>query len=121
MAATASGAADATYQKYMAESVKRFSRSIELCDNYLRGYYGLKLTVLRLLGESNKPVKTTDAEDLVLPDTATLQRLSELATAKLSEIVRLHTAGEPRWQGYEEAEVAAAQALLVKEVPVIAR
>jgi hypothetical protein len=43
MAATASGASDSTYQKYMAESVKRFSRSIELCDNYLRGYYGLKL------------------------------------------------------------------------------
>jgi ER membrane protein complex subunit 2 len=43
MAATASGASEATYQKYMAESVKRFSRSIELCDDYLRGYYGLKL------------------------------------------------------------------------------
>ena len=30
-------------QKYLAESLKRFSRSIELCDDYLRGYYGLKL------------------------------------------------------------------------------
>lgn len=29
-------------QKYLAESIKRFSRSIELCDDYLRGYYGLK-------------------------------------------------------------------------------
>lgn len=43
MAATAPGAAGASYQKYMAEAVKRFSRSIELCDDYLRGYYGLKL------------------------------------------------------------------------------
>ena len=29
--------------KYLAEAVKRFCRSIELCDDYLRGYYGLKL------------------------------------------------------------------------------
>ena len=32
---------NATYKHY-AESVKRFCRSIELCDDYLRGYYGLK-------------------------------------------------------------------------------
>lgn len=29
--------------KHYAEAVKRFCRSIELCDDYLRGYYGLKL------------------------------------------------------------------------------
>lgn len=29
-------------QKYLAESLKRFCRSIELCEDYLRGYYGLK-------------------------------------------------------------------------------
>ncbi len=29
--------------KYLAESTRCFSRSIELCDDYLRGYYGLKL------------------------------------------------------------------------------
>ncbi len=43
MAATAPGVANGAYQKYMAEAIKRFSRSIELCDDYLRGYYGLKL------------------------------------------------------------------------------
>lgn len=30
-------------EKYLSESLRRFCRSIELCDNYLRGYYGLKL------------------------------------------------------------------------------
>ena len=30
-------------QKHLAEALKRFCRSIELCDDYLRGYYGLKL------------------------------------------------------------------------------
>lgn len=43
MAATASGANEASSQRYMAEALKRFCRSIELCDDYLRGYYGLKM------------------------------------------------------------------------------
>jgi hypothetical protein len=34
---------EASPQKHLAEAVKRFSRSIELCEDYLRGYYGLKL------------------------------------------------------------------------------
>jgi len=43
MAATTTGGGEASSQKYLAESLKRFCRSIELCDDYLRGYYGLKL------------------------------------------------------------------------------
>lgn len=43
MAATAPGADDNFARKYLAESLKRFCRSVELCDDYLRGYYGLKL------------------------------------------------------------------------------
>lgn len=39
MAAIANGDAQ---QKYLTESLKRFCRSVELCDDYLRGYYGLK-------------------------------------------------------------------------------
>lgn len=29
-------------QSYLAGSLKRFCRSVELADDYLRGYYGLK-------------------------------------------------------------------------------
>lgn len=29
--------------KTLAEAMRRFCRSVELCDDYLRGYYGLKL------------------------------------------------------------------------------
>lgn len=39
---------DTSRHKYLTESVKRFSRSIELCDDYLRGYYGLKLVFTSL-------------------------------------------------------------------------
>ena len=34
---------ESSADKYLAESLRRFCRSIELCDDYLRGYYGLKL------------------------------------------------------------------------------
>ena len=44
----ASVTSDGNTQKYLAEAIKRFCRSIELCDNYLRGYYGLKLVILHL-------------------------------------------------------------------------
>ena len=40
-AARTDGAADQL--KLLSESMRRFCRSIELCDDYLRGYYGLKL------------------------------------------------------------------------------
>jgi ER membrane protein complex subunit 2 len=39
----AAAANDSNSDKYLAESFRRFCRSIELCDDYLRGYYGLKL------------------------------------------------------------------------------
>ena len=29
--------------KLLSNSLRHFCRSIELCDDYLRGYYGLKL------------------------------------------------------------------------------
>ncbi len=56
----------------------------------------------------------TDA-GLPLPDLKTVERLNEVATAKLSEIVRRSVAGERGWEGYEQAEVIAAKALLDTE------
>jgi hypothetical protein len=41
MAAKSSQGNDASRQ--LSEALKRFCRSIELCDDYLRGFYGLKL------------------------------------------------------------------------------
>lgn len=43
---SASTAAEANISKILAESIRRFCRSIELCDGYLRGYYGLKMVRL---------------------------------------------------------------------------
>ncbi|KAI1261250.1 tetratricopeptide [Xylariaceae sp. FL1019] len=99
--------------KRLAEAVKRFCRSIELCDNYLRGYYGLKLATLRLLNESSsKMAKQMESDEWSLPDSRTLQKLDEFATDKLAEIVRRNAAGERDWQGYNKAEITAARELL---------
>ncbi|CRK15213.1 hypothetical protein BN1708_017358 [Verticillium longisporum] len=118
MAATAS---DGPQLKRLTESLKRFSRSIELCDDYLRGYYGLKLVTDKLLRDDSKSAKQPDADDWSPPDEATVQKLKELATKKLSEIVRRKDAGEKSWQGYSESEVAAARDLLSKESADVVR
>ncbi|KAI1319885.1 tetratricopeptide [Xylariaceae sp. FL0255] len=97
----------------LAEAVKRFCRSVELCDDYLRGYYGLKLATQQLLKQpSQKASKQTDSEEWTVPDSTTLQKLDELATSKLAEIVRRKSSGEKDWQGYDEAEIIAARELL---------
>lgn len=115
MAATASGADDNVARKYLAESVKRFCRSVELCDDYLRGYYGLKLVTSRVLKDPSKYTKQTDSGDFSFPSTATIEKLDEKATEKLSEIVRRGTANEKGWSGYDETELTAAQELLSEE------
>lgn len=45
---------DGSPQQYLEDAVHRFSRSIELCDDYLRGYYGLKKTTDKILTLSGK-------------------------------------------------------------------
>ncbi|KAK1844888.1 tetratricopeptide repeat domain-containing protein [Colletotrichum chrysophilum] len=111
----AASASDGSSQQQLAESVKRFARSIELCDDYLRGYYGLKLATNKLLKEPSKPSRQTDADDWAVPDTNAVQKLNEVATQKLAEIVRRNSAKDRLWQGYDESEVAAARDLLSKE------
>ncbi|KAK1069749.1 Inositol phosphatase SIW14 [Friedmanniomyces endolithicus] len=113
--------------KALAESMRRFCRSIELCDGYLRGYYGLRVTTGTLLEalQSTKKGQTTASDplagDLAPPSVATVKKLNELATAKLAEIVRRGTAGEKGWDGYSEAELKAAKDLIDRDTQRIER
>ncbi|KAK5142563.1 hypothetical protein LTR04_002185 [Oleoguttula sp. CCFEE 6159] len=125
---TSTAANDGATMKALAESMRRFCRSIELCANYLRGYYGLKLTTTRLLSllpttASKPPPAPSDpvVGDLAPPSLASVQRLNELATAKLAEIVRRSAAGERSWTGYETAEVIAARELLDRDTKGVER
>jgi len=112
---------DSSTEKALTESMRRFCRSIELCDDYLRGYYGLKLSTSRLLSilsqTSNRSSVTANprAGELAPPTLETIQKLNQQATAKLAEIVRRSSAGEKGWDGYEQAEVIAARELLDRD------
>jgi hypothetical protein len=68
------------------------------------------------LKDPAKLTKQTDENEFSPPDTTVIERLNELATAKLSEIVRRSTARERGWRGYDNFEVAAARELLSDDV-----
>jgi len=93
-------------QNHLSQAVKRFSRSIELCDDYLRGFYGLKLASDKLLQTHT----TSKANSAVVISAEKLQKLSQLATSRLEAIIKDHTAR--RSPGVKESEVTAAQELL---------
>ncbi|KAL7892287.1 hypothetical protein HDV63DRAFT_276220 [Trichoderma sp. SZMC 28014] len=99
-------------QSYLAGSLKRFCRSVELADDYLRGYYGLKRVTDKLLDGDSKAKKSSESDDFALPETSTIEKLNLAATKKLGDIVRKYDAKAPQWQGYDAGEVAAARAYL---------
>ncbi|PHH91046.1 hypothetical protein CDD83_1885 [Cordyceps sp. RAO-2017] len=107
--------------KHLAESLKRFCRSIELCDDYLRGYYGLKLVTDNILEDTAYAKKQQEAEGPALPEQATVEELNQVATKKLAEIVRRFGAREKLWQGYDAGEIAAARELLSKSSTEVVR
>ena len=109
---------DTSAVRTLSRSFKSFCRSIELCDDYLRGFYGLKLVTNKLMPLLEKfgksPVSQKD-EEIAPPSLSTVQKLNELATAKLAEIVRKHSTGAEEWKGYEESEIIAARELLDRD------
>ncbi|CAD6593138.1 MAG: hypothetical protein ASARMPRED_007081 [Alectoria sarmentosa] len=98
--------------RILAEATRRFCRSVELCDDYLRGYYGLKLTSDRLLSvipddtKSREQVATVDNGELRMFSTAVVRKLNEQATFKLAEITRTSNSS------YNVAEIISAKDLL---------
>ncbi|EXJ65001.1 hypothetical protein A1O7_01340 [Cladophialophora yegresii CBS 114405] len=96
----------ADIQKHLTQAIQRFSRSIELCDDYLRGFYGLKMAADKLLRTNTTSKGNTGST--TPPEK--LQKLSRLATSKLEAIVKDRTAR--RSSGAESPEVIAAQELL---------
>jgi ER membrane protein complex subunit 2 len=119
---------------YLIDSFRRFCRSIELCNGYLRGYYGLKLvrstivilqvwTLLRKAQASNRILslwphitrQLRPEDGILLPDVQTIQLLNQRATEKLSEIIRRSAGGEKGWEGYEDSELIAAREILNRD------
>ncbi|KAK5943562.1 Inositol phosphatase SIW14 [Knufia obscura] len=92
----------AANEKYLTEAVRRFARSVELCQDYLRGYYGLKLATDKL--SSMAPTKGAEA---MAPET--VQQLNATAVTKLKHIIKQDSSPV---SGPRKAELIAAQALL---------
>lgn len=75
--------------------------------------------LIETMPQSSRPSKGETG--LPPPDMETVKRLNEVATSKLSEIVRRSAGGEAGWQGYDEAEVIAAKELLNRDSASITR
>jgi len=59
--------------------------------------------------------------DLAPPSLVSVQKLDEISTSKLAEIVRKGSAHEAGWDGYDDAELIAARELLNRDTPSVAR
>ncbi|KAJ5766398.1 uncharacterized protein N7511_004014 [Penicillium nucicola] len=84
----------------LQRSVQHFSRSIELCDDYLRGFYGLTLASSRMLEKSDGSIPKQ-----------TLERLKAFGLLKLGEIVKSRSVDEQHWAS-SRSELIAAKELL---------
>lgn len=98
---------DNNAQNTLFQAVQRFSRSIELCDRYLRGYYGLKLVTDRLIALNDKYGKESDQSSMRtgMP-MSTIKNLNKIAREEISDIVHRPVAG------YDQADVISAKELL---------
>ncbi|CAG7953277.1 unnamed protein product [Penicillium salamii] len=89
---------DGDAPRLLGKSVQHFSRSIELCDDYLRGFYGLTLASTRML-ENN------------YGQPQTLERLKAFALHQLGEIVKTRSVDDQHWAS-SRSELIAAKELL---------
>jgi len=80
--------------------------------------------LLEVLGSSKKSQQAASdplTGDLAPPSLSSVKKLNELATAKLAENLRRTASGEAGWDGYAQAELAAARVLLDRDMPKIQR
>ncbi|KAJ5520637.1 hypothetical protein N7463_001090 [Penicillium fimorum] len=101
-------ASDGDASRLLGRSVQHFSRSIELCDDYLRGCYGLTLASTRMLDNDYAGVSGQ------LPK-KTLERLKAFALLKLGEIVESRSVDDQHWAS-SRSELIAAKELLNRQL-----
>jgi len=81
------------------------------------------LVALSQSGSKPPKAQSSDATvgDLPPPSVASVEKLRELSTKKLSEIVRRSMGGERGWDGYDQAELIAARELLDRDTQSVQR
>lgn len=88
----------------LVESMKHLARSVELCEWYLRGWYGLKLVTGKILEQKGSERAGVERRKV--------EGLNEMATKKLTEIITKARRRDNGWEGFDEAEVEAARLLI---------
>ncbi|PYH97011.1 tetratricopeptide repeat domain protein [Aspergillus ellipticus CBS 707.79] len=100
----------------LERSIQYFCRSVELCTDYLRGFYGLVLAT-SLLGENRRlrgysqdhpPPRKTNTSTSVAHN---IDPLAAFARNKLDEIVRRRSSEHKLWE-FDQSELIAAKELL---------
>lgn len=90
----------------LLESQRFYLRSIELCEGYLRGYYGLAVVSKKILDVGKLP--SSDGK----VTRAKVEKLNQRAVGELAGIVGRARRREKGWEGYDQGEVEAAGRLL---------
>ena len=92
-------------RRLLSNSIRRFARSVELCDDYLRGYYGL-LSATRKYLQIGENTKSSNGDTSI----ASAQRLQEMATRKLKAMVAQWTKDPDRAR--DNSEIIAVRQLI---------
>lgn len=92
----------------LLEAQRYFLRSIELCENYLRGYYGLVVVTGKLLASGTK-LSSGEGNQM---SREKVEKLRVMAVQQLGDIVGRARRKESGWTGYNEAEIEASGKLI---------
>ncbi|KAJ5899820.1 hypothetical protein N7495_004564, partial [Penicillium taxi] len=98
--------ANSDARRLAGKSVQHFCRSVELCDDYLRGFYGLTLASSHLLEND-----CTENPSEPIPSRTTLDQLKRFALQRLGDIVQSRTIDNQYWAS-SRSELIAAKELL---------
>jgi tetratricopeptide (TPR) repeat protein len=94
-------------EEALTEAVRYFCRSVELCEWYVRGWYGLRLVTDKILSTATNGKGSMDRK--------TVEGLNAKATGRLAEILRRASSGEKGWQGFDGGELEAVRELIAEE------
>ncbi|KAJ5664764.1 hypothetical protein N7462_011577 [Penicillium macrosclerotiorum] len=105
---TCAFSSDDDVPRLAGKSVQHFCRSVELCDDYLRGFYGLASVTSRMLENQNVAESSSPS---AAPSRKTLTQLKDFALQKLEEIIKTRSVDDQHWAS-NRSEVIAARELL---------
>ncbi|PLB54307.1 hypothetical protein P170DRAFT_347203 [Aspergillus steynii IBT 23096] len=96
-------------------SMQYFCRSIELCQDYLRGFYGLTLVTSDLIGKGSPKDNPADAQPIPVEDSPpskdTVERLNAFAKRGLEAIISKRPMDHSLWE-HAQGELIAAKELI---------